>query len=137
MVLVQPFRSRKFDQYIPALAINLFLRLLGNSSDEYEIVIDNEIFFIKQTGNTLEMTNQVGQVVKTGEAANCNNYITWSDGDIWRRNMNECAQSWWHQCNEHGMWGDEYESCVDTDPRTGSESIENYSNSLLAIGASY
>ena len=93
--------------------------MLGNSSDEYEIVIDNEIFFLKQTGNALEMTNQVGQIVKNGEAANCNNYITWSDGDIWRRNMNECAQSWWHQCNEHGMWGDEYESCVDTDPRKG------------------
>ena len=93
--------------------------MLGNSSDEYEIVIDNEIFFIKQTGNALEMTNQVGQVVKNGEAESCNNYITWTDGDIWRRNMNECAQSWWHQCNEHGMWGDEYESCVDTDPRKG------------------
>ena len=68
--------------------------MLDNSSDEYEIVIDNEIFFIKQTGNEIEMTNQVGQVVKNGETANCNNYITWSDGDIWRRNMNECAQSW-------------------------------------------
>ena len=91
--------------------------MLGNSSDEYEIVIDNEIFFIKQTGSTLEVTNQLGQVVKNGEAANCNNYITWSDGDTWRRNMNECAQSWWNQCDEAGMWGDELESCVDTDPR--------------------
>ena len=58
----------------------------------------------------------IGLVVKTGEAANCNNYITWSDGDIWRRNMNECAQSWWHQCDEYGWesYDGETESCVDT-----------------------
>ena len=94
--------------------------MLDNSSDEYEIVIDNEIFFIKQTGNEIEMTNQVGQVVKNGETANCNNYITWSDGDVWRRNMNECAQSWWNRCN---TWNDddEYEWCLDTDPRKGSK----------------
>ena len=95
-----------------------------NSSNDitYQILLDEKQLQIKQAGKSLEMIDN-GLVVKTGEAANCNNYITWSDGDIWRRNMNECAQSWWHQCDEYGWYSDygETESCVDTDPRIGSK----------------